>query len=259
MTAADNHELGEFDPFAHLPDADGVTVIAYRPSRNELATTAQSCLQRAKRTAGRPKNPTADDCIKAGDWGHVLNSLYVAPPHGDGIAVGTKRGDWIDDAVSHSREQSIVTDVIINNLLALGETHTDIRDRVERLVDDELRVHVLSSGFIIDEDSADVALGVLDELTDVAPELQREAARRDARRYIEERDPSVGGRPPLGFGFDDGNLVPADDFEEVRELLLRVDADDLPKSAAARRLDTSPRTITRCIEEEERREMYSLD
>jgi hypothetical protein len=262
-STGDNHTLPEFDLHPNVPDGGvGFAAVAYHPDRDVLADDLRDVFKRCKYTTGGPSDV---DSIPGGIRSGDLPVNVTAPSEsGRSIAgVGTERGDWIDDVVDHVAGTPSVTDVVVNNLAALGETHAEIHDRLGTLLDADVRVHALAdshlaSGIVIDEDSADVALRLLDELADVAPELQREAARRDARQYIESRDPSVGGRPPLGFAFDDGDLVPADNFEQVRELLLRVDADDLPKRAAARKLDTSPRTITRCLEEEERREMYSI-
>lgn len=69
----------------------------------------------------------------------------------------------------------------------------------------------------------------------------------------------IKGRPGLGFEIRDGHLVKTDEFEEICAVLAAVDRDENPvsKRAAADRLDTSRRTITRCIEE--RPEEYNLE
>lgn len=70
-----------------------------------------------------------------------------------------------------------------------------------------------------------------------------------------------GGRPPAGYQVEDGVLV-ADNFEEVRETLVRADLptddpDGMSISAASRQLGISRRTVSRALDE--RRELYALD
>lgn len=76
---------------------------------------------------------------------------------------------------------------------------------------------------------------------------QRAAERRDIQRWasIDKQ----GGRAGLGFGWVDGCLVPGDNYDEVCATLELVQCGEISKNKAAAHLGTSPRTITRCIEE----------
>lgn len=56
------------------------------------------------------------------------------------------------------------------------------------------------------------------------------------------------GRPPLGFEVKDGHLVESEDYGDVCGTLRLVQTGKLSKRAAADELDTSRRTINRCLD-----------
>lgn len=60
------------------------------------------------------------------------------------------------------------------------------------------------------------------------------------------------GRPPLGYEVESGHLVPDDEFESVVATLRLVQREKLSKRSAADELNTSRRTITRCLESQDR-------
>lgn len=60
------------------------------------------------------------------------------------------------------------------------------------------------------------------------------------------------GRPPLGFDVEDGHLVESDRYGEVVAVLRLVRDGKLSKRAGADELDTSRRTIGRCLDNRER-------
>lgn len=55
-----------------------------------------------------------------------------------------------------------------------------------------------------------------------------------------------GGRPPLGFTSENGHLVPAENFERVRQVLMRVQ-DGMSKSRAAELLECTRQTIRAAV------------
>lgn len=159
----------------------------------------------------------------------------------------------IDDAVDND-----IGHLIVDSFDTLGLSPASIERRIRKAVEGGMDVHVLSQGLDVTEDTADTVLGVLTGLDAAGVELQREACMRDVQEWADGFEQSRG-RAPLGFEYRDGELVTAENFDEVRAVLKMVDADDdeLPKSRAAERLDASPRTISRAIEEH--RDRYGLD
>lgn len=66
----------------------------------------------------------------------------------------------------------------------------------------------------------------------------------------------AGGRPPLGTKVVDGWLVPADEFDHVREVLSAYREERLDLAAAADRLDTTEKTIRKAAD---RTALYRLE
>jgi DNA invertase Pin-like site-specific DNA recombinase len=64
------------------------------------------------------------------------------------------------------------------------------------------------------------------------------------------------GPAPLGYTKDDGELVRSDDWPTVVRVLRRVELDELSVTTAADRLDTSRKTVHRCLDRPDR---YELD
>jgi len=64
------------------------------------------------------------------------------------------------------------------------------------------------------------------------------------------------GRPPLGFRVKNGHLVKAPNYSDVVGTLRLVQRDKLSKRSAADELDTSRRTINRCLDHPDR---YGLE
>jgi len=195
--------------------------------------------------------------------GEVKNPVQLVDDGGDGELMGLV--GWSCRESTEAVEAAVTTAVrenhqhlVVDSFATLGRSVPEIRDRIETAVDGGVAVHVVSQGLDVTEDTADVVLGVLDGLDAVGPELAREASMRDVQAWTGGFE-QTRGRAPLGFEYRDGELVTAENFDEVRAVLKRVDDGDegLSKRRAADRLDASPRTISRAIEEH--RDRYGLD
>lgn len=87
-------------------------------------------------------------------------------------------------------------------------------------------------------------LGVFAELeADMIQQRTREgiAARQRDEDYHH-------GRPPLGFGKDDGQLVEAENYDQVVTVLDMVQKEEMSKRQAARELKTSRPTVDRALD-----------
>jgi len=244
-------------------DADGpvVCVIVHEPTRRELADATRSCLAHASQLISSDWTDSADRAelgrlIATGEY-PLDGTVKRKQGHGLAVGVDPDRGH-VAEAVA-AVEQSQVTDVIVNNLVTLGESHAEIRERVDVLVSDGATLHLNDTGAMIDSDSADALLGVLDSLDRGGVELQRAAAVRDVQAWCDGIDRDRG-RAPLGFTYDDsGTVVPGDNIDEVRGVLSMVldDSDEgLSRRRAAERLDVAARTIGRALDNLER---YGLE
>jgi hypothetical protein len=79
----------------------------------------------------------------------------------------------------------------------------------------------------------------------------------DAIKKRQENDDEYRHGPaPIGFEKDSGQLVEAENYHRVCEVLDQVARDELSKRKASQELDTSRRTIQRSVED--RAELYGL-
>jgi len=158
--------------------------------------------------------------------------------------------------------------VCIDGFRNLGHEHREIRDRLD-LLREILAPHSIRIG-IIEADPAGSNVHMMDPTNDqftgmlktltlsdhAALARQREADKQDIEWWANYE--YSGGRPPLGFTTIDGELVPDENYDTVCATLelVRDDESSMSKRKAAAFLNTSPRTITRCLEERPR--LYGL-
>ena len=157
------------------------------------------------------------------------------------------------DAPIDGIENLGATHLIVDNLATLGRSSASIADRVRRATSAGATVVAAEEGVDVDPETADAVLGVLEALDHCGIELERETRVRDVREWLD--DPRRPGRPPLGFDKVDGELVPADDIDEVRSVLSMRRKNEISKRKAADRLGVSIRTINRAMD---RIEMYGI-
>jgi DNA invertase Pin-like site-specific DNA recombinase len=144
-----------------------------------------------------------------------------------------------------------VTDVVVDSIETLGETHSEIRDRLDTIVESGADLHLNDTGVVIDSETGKSVLGVLDSLDRGGVELQRAAKVQDVRDWLGSKDLPSRGRAPLGFTYDDGEVVTAENYDDVRAVLSLVlddSPDGLSKRKAAEKLGVAPRTIGRALD-----------
>lgn len=169
--------------------------------------------------------------------------------------------------------QSVIDDpetdcemLVIDGIESIGATHREVRERLTQ-IRDILSSHGILIAFIeadptgseihpVDpaSDKFDWVLRTLLLSDQASLSRQREAMKQDVACWagLEYN----GGRPGLGFKTVDGDIVPGPRYEEVCACLELVAEGEMSKRQAAAHLNTSSRTITRCIEE--RPERYGL-
>ncbi|RZV10473.1 hypothetical protein BDK88_1640 [Natrinema hispanicum] len=156
--------------------------------------------------------------------------------------------------------------VVVDKIESLGATAADMEERASRILDSNgCDLVLLESGLRLEAESeaARAHIRTLAAVDRAGLEIQREATVSDLRaRGV---DLPSGGRAPLGFEWRDGELVTSDRYSRVCSTLElvkeRVEAESndvgISKGKAARRLDTSHRTINRCFDD--RPDLYGLD
>lgn len=159
--------------------------------------------------------------------------------------------------------------LLIDGFDSVGDSAREVRDRLARIgeVLEQYgnRIGIIDADpsgsdivtFEPGSDEFDVLLSTLDLTDSAAIARHRKSNKSDIQRWcnIEYN----GGRPGLGFETRDGELVPATDYETVCATLDLVRIGEMSKRKAAAHLNTSPRTITRCLEERPKRYGLPID
>lgn len=163
---------------------------------------------------------------------------------------GTQRSDTMRDAVALANSDAIdPIQIVVLNTLSLGSTVRDIRDSLDTLLQAGAKITIAHNRERFD--LVDNGISLLSAIDKAGIDMQREATKDDIRQWsgVDKTE----GRAGLGFQWievDGGTeWVPADDYDRVCSILEMVRDGELSKNKAAAELDTSPRTITRCIEE----------
>ena len=181
-----------------------------------------------------------------------IKATIHALPYGIFLDGRCAVADDIHDVVE-SAVESDTTDFLSVKLEHLGGDTRELADHVEQLFNAGIRI-----------ETPRLTLNGNDEAgKDDIAELIRVIG--DAGHSIIPVDPedlvntdSVGGRPPLGFEYDDsGDLTTTHDYQDICAELAKCKAEDGQSfRATAREIGCAARTVKRCIEEHPDR--YSL-
>lgn len=165
------------------------------------------------------------------------------------------------DKVIEGAVGSATDSVVVDNLAAFGASVGAVQKRLDNLLSKDVPIRLVDTDTTIAPSDRALIGNILRALDVTGPELMRATERRDVERWVSSRELECkGGRPPLGYMYnDDGERVPADNFDEVRATLSAAadPSSDLSRRQAAKRLNTSLRTVSRAIDE--RASMYGLE
>ena len=131
--------------------------------------------------------------------------------------------------------------VIVRDASRIAMNMRDLHDRVTRLVDRGVAVHIIESGLRINDPEWESDTTV-DERTmlralDIAAELETTMISKRTKEGIAvaQAEGKHVGRPPFGFDSDgDGNLVPNEDYETALAVIEEVEAGESKRSVAGR-------------------------
>ena len=150
--------------------------------------------------------------------------------------------------------------VVANSVSRISRSIRDLDDTSKRIVDEnETALHIISEGFDLLPDEDDPYQRAMFQLLGVFAELEANMAQQRTKEGIRTRmanEEYHHGAAPLGFEKNDGRLIESARFDAVRTTLELVLDDELSKRKAAAELDTSRRTINRCLD---RLELYRLE
>lgn len=151
------------------------------------------------------------------------------------------------DAPSSSDQQlfelaaeGVIERVIVRDASRIAINMRDLDDRLRRLLDDGVAVHVVEAGLRLGEDDPDSGGPVDDETmlqaVAIAADLEETVSSERTREGIAaaQAEGKHVGRPPFGFDSDgDGNLVPNENFETAQAVIEQIEAGDSKRSTAA--------------------------
>jgi len=148
--------------------------------------------------------------------------------------------------------------VVIKSISRISRSIRDLDRTVERLREGGAELHIIDESLEIRPDDNDPMQDAIWQLLGVFAEFEAEMTRKRIKEGIaarQESDDYHHGPAPLGFEKEDGTLIEATEYDRVCAVLDMVDAGELSKRKAAKRLDSSRPTINRALD---RGELYGL-
>lgn len=148
--------------------------------------------------------------------------------------------------------------VVVKSVSRVARSIRDLEATAERIREAGADLHILDENLTLQPEENDPYQAALFRLLGVFAQLEAEMAQQRTKEGIAARrqeDDYHHGRPPLGFESDDGQLQPAENYDQVVATLDMVEQGNLSKRAAARELDTSRSTINRSLS---RSDLYGL-
>lgn len=147
--------------------------------------------------------------------------------------------------------------VIVRDASRIATNMRDLHDRLTRLVENGVAVHIIEPGLRINDRRSDAvdddrtmlrALGIAAEL-----ETAMNSKRTKEGIAVAKAEGKHVGRPPFGFDSDgDGSLVPNEDYETALAVIEEIE-DGESKRSVARRADITRATVRNIMD---RTELY---
>lgn len=165
-------------------------------------------------------------------------------------------------AVLEDAEAGDVDAVIVHEVSRIARSISDLEQTVERLRDAGVAVHIVSERMVLqpEKEDEDPYQRALFQMLGVFAELDAKIKRQNIRQGIaarQESDEYSHGPAPLGFEKDNGQLVEANDYHRVCEVLEQVAHEDMSQRQASKELNCTRKTIRNALEK--RAELYGLN
>lgn len=169
------------------------------------------------------------------------------------------------NSIPYDEDKPLIHDINPGNILVINEESEDPRVKqntieqarkkvdeliipiksiaipaIQDLLHEGVGVHLPRVGMLLTRHS-----NVSDEVLDVLSDYSND---RVLRRH-------TGGRAPAGTRIENGFIVAADDYDEIRRTLTKYIEESISKQKAADRINTTPRTVERAAK---RKQLYQL-
>jgi len=148
--------------------------------------------------------------------------------------------------------------VVVKSVSRVARSIRDLDRTVERFEKHDAELHLIDESLVMKPDDDDPFQRAMFQLLGVFAELEANITQNRVKEGIAIRQNNEEyhhGPAPLGFEKNDGHLIEAPNFDNVRAALDSIQNDELSKRQAAKELDTSRRTINRALD---RSELYGL-
>jgi len=149
--------------------------------------------------------------------------------------------------------------VVVKDMSRIARSVRDLIHMVDRLREAGMELHCIDDPLEVRPIDADPTQGLMLQILAAVAEFEAKITQQRVREGIAARQDSEDyhhGPAPLGFNKSDGALIQAPEYDRVCAVLDMVDAGELSKRKAAKRLDTSRPTINRSLY---RAELYGLN
>lgn len=163
---------------------------------------------------------------------------------------GLEKQEWYGDAE--------IDAVVVKSVSRVARSIRDLDRTVERFEEHDTELHLIDESLVMKPDDEDPFQRAMFQLLGVFAELEANITQNRVKEGIairQDNEEYHHGPAPLGFEKNEGHLIEAANFDNVRTTLEMVQNDELSKRKAAKELDTSRRTINRSLE---RAELYGL-
>lgn len=137
--------------------------------------------------------------------------------------------------------------VIIRRLDDFNDTPTGIETVLNVMKDQDVAVHAVNNNLVIPgSDAGDDVRAAVTAAARSTTTPDRDTHNDDADELInDDNEETHTGRPPIGFRVEHGQLVEADDYDEIRRAVEAAAHGHISLNEAARRVKPSRRSIKR--------------
>lgn len=156
-------------------------------------------------------------------------------------------------------ENGDVDVVVSKDMSRIARSVRDLMRTVDRLRENGVELHFIDDPIEVrpndDDPTQDMMLQILAAVSEFEAKITQQRV-REGIAARQESDEYHHGPAPLGFKKEDGKLDEKPNYDKVCTVLDMVETGELSQRKAADRLETSPKTIRRSIND--RPELYGL-
>lgn len=149
--------------------------------------------------------------------------------------------------------------VVIKDMTRIARSMRDLMRTIDVIRENDTELHFVDDPIEVrpgdDDPTQELVIQILGAISEFEAKITRQRI-REGIAARQESDDYHHGPAPLGFDKKDGMLIESPDYDRVCAVLEMVQADDLSKRKAAKRLTCSRATIGRALD---RPELYGLE